>query len=214
MVKAPRNSDAGPPRQGRAARAIFRPCLELRPNLLILNHRFLETARLQRTMSRALLIPEIALAVVQELGSSGEGEQPPAKAVLIALARTCRALSEPALDVLWAEPQLWDLAVLMPADIWKIEEEGEGHSHRATLVSALPSPSRARACTLTYPCFPGALCTFCRHHGMRYGRAIPFLCQTCAFPLCRRPKHPPQMGFTVGPRTLGGNPSRCLSTLP
>jgi hypothetical protein len=164
-------------------------------------------------MSPALLIPEIALAVVQEMGSLGEGEKPLVKAALIALAQTCRALSEPALDVLWAAPQLWDLAVLMPADIWKIEEEGEGHNHRATVVSALPSPSRARACTLTYAYFLGALCTVNRHHGMRCGRAILFLCQTCAFPLCRRPKHPPQMGFTVGPRTLGGNPSQFISAL-
>jgi hypothetical protein len=67
-------------------------------------------------MHRALLVDEIAAAIVREvvlnLGAS--------KWELTSLARTCRSLSEPALDVLWESPLLWNLAQCMNADIWTI----------------------------------------------------------------------------------------------
>jgi hypothetical protein len=64
-------------------------------------------------MHRALCIPEVVTAVVQNFAMHKYDRELEDKRVLYALARTCRAFSEPALDCLWAVPDLWDLALLM-----------------------------------------------------------------------------------------------------
>jgi hypothetical protein len=71
-------------------------------------------------MHRALCIPEVVMAVVQNFAMHKYDRELEDKRVLYALARTCRAFSEPALDCLWAVPDLCDLALLMSEDIWKI----------------------------------------------------------------------------------------------
>jgi hypothetical protein len=80
-------------------------------------------------MHRALLIGEIAEAVVRELQTR--------LADVLALAKTCRALSEPAFDSIWACPPLDALAWRMSAHIWEVAKEpwSPRHPlrHRATL---------------------------------------------------------------------------------
>jgi hypothetical protein len=60
-------------------------------------------------MHRALAIEEVLRLIVDETCSHVD---------LVALTRVSRAFSEPALDLLWAEPPLWHLAVLMDARLW------------------------------------------------------------------------------------------------
>jgi hypothetical protein len=60
-------------------------------------------------MHRALAIEEVLRLIVDGTGSHVD---------LVALTRVSRAFSEPALDLLWAEPPLWHLAVLMDARLW------------------------------------------------------------------------------------------------
>jgi hypothetical protein len=67
-------------------------------------------------MYRALLVDEIAAAIVREVVLTQEAS----RWELTSLARTCRSFSEPALDVLWESPLLWNLAQRMNADIWTI----------------------------------------------------------------------------------------------
>jgi hypothetical protein len=67
-------------------------------------------------MHRCLYIPEISLLLCAELGGMR------AKKSLAALARTCVALCEPALDVLWYElSDLLPLVKCMPSDLWRLE---------------------------------------------------------------------------------------------
>jgi hypothetical protein len=61
-------------------------------------------------MHRALHIREVIGAVVDYLDQKS----------LASLSRTCRAFSEPALDVLWSRPSLTDLARYMPESSWEI----------------------------------------------------------------------------------------------
>jgi hypothetical protein len=66
-------------------------------------------------MHRALGIPEILSRIVRVMDVAKPGD-------LLPLTRISRAFSEPALDKLWEEPPLWDLAVLMNAQIWREEQ--------------------------------------------------------------------------------------------
>jgi acyl-coenzyme A synthetase/AMP-(fatty) acid ligase len=69
-------------------------------------------------MHAALALPELAGAVVRALDDT------PTRA---ALARTCRTLSAPALDALWAAPPVWHLARRMPEEMWAEECVGTYH---------------------------------------------------------------------------------------
>jgi hypothetical protein len=77
----------------------------------------------ERAMHRALRIPEIVRAIAGELSQPGPDAAGynPAQS-LAALARACRAFSEPALDLLWERPALWNLATLMREELWTVVE--------------------------------------------------------------------------------------------
>ena len=53
---------------------------------------------------------------------------PPDLRTVYALARTCRTLQEPALDVLWYRPKhgLWKLLTTLPHDLWVVDETPGG----------------------------------------------------------------------------------------
>jgi hypothetical protein len=67
-------------------------------------------------MHRALLIHEVVIAIARGLSGSY------CSADIAALARTCRAFCEPALDALWACPSDYHLAQTMSEKLWKNEE--------------------------------------------------------------------------------------------
>jgi hypothetical protein len=83
-------------------------------------------------MHRAFLIREIAEAIVRELHLLQTRLSD-----VLALAKTCRALSEPALDIIWAHPPLNALARRMSPRIWETPKEPWSPRHplrrRATL---------------------------------------------------------------------------------
>ena len=86
-------------------------------------------------MHRCLLIPEIARLICSELRNVG------ARKSLAALAQTCLAISEPALDSLWYEiHDIIPLVKCMPPDLWRLDIDGE----RKKLVNLFSSSS----CTL------------------------------------------------------------------
>jgi hypothetical protein len=60
-------------------------------------------------MHRALAIPEVLRLIMHQ--KKGISDRPD----VLALTRVSRAFSEPALDLLWEAPPLWNLAVLMDA---------------------------------------------------------------------------------------------------
>jgi hypothetical protein len=63
-------------------------------------------------MHRALAIPEVLRFIVHQKNEISS------KRDVLALTRVSRAFSEPALDLLWEAPPLWNLAVLMDARLW------------------------------------------------------------------------------------------------
>jgi hypothetical protein len=65
-----------------------------------------------------LLIREIVEAIVRELGLLQSRLSD-----VLALAKTCRALSEPALDAIWARPPLDALARCMSPHLWETASE-------------------------------------------------------------------------------------------
>jgi hypothetical protein len=67
-------------------------------------------------MHSALSIEDIVFLIVHELDPGCERDH----SALVALACTCRTLSEAALDVIWEEPSLWRLAKQMDARIWEV----------------------------------------------------------------------------------------------
>jgi hypothetical protein len=69
-------------------------------------------------MHRALLVLEIVEAIVRELGLLQSRLSD-----VLALAKTCRALSEPALDAIWARPPLDALARCMSRHLWSMASE-------------------------------------------------------------------------------------------
>jgi hypothetical protein len=94
-------------------------------------------------MHRFFLVEELVSAVLQFLGQDGQGS-------LAAVAYSCRALSDMALDELWVEAEFWDLAKTMRADLWEVTHErhmprGDWALHATqdvwTLVSRSPADS-------------------------------------------------------------------------
>jgi hypothetical protein len=70
-------------------------------------------------MHPALFIHEIRLAVAQDIAGEDRTD-------LVALALSCQAFSEPALDLLWQAPQPIRLAMRMKDELWTVrDEEGE-----------------------------------------------------------------------------------------
>jgi hypothetical protein len=67
-------------------------------------------------MHQALGIPEVVTYIVKEVEAAGLRD-------VAALARVSRVFSDPALDVLWAEPPIWDLAMLMDDDVMAVLNE-------------------------------------------------------------------------------------------
>jgi hypothetical protein len=64
-------------------------------------------------MHRAMYIGDVATSVARELKHCPVQN-------LVALACTCRALSEPALDVVWRYQTLWRLVRCIRKEIWTI----------------------------------------------------------------------------------------------
>jgi hypothetical protein len=67
-------------------------------------------------MHHALHIPEVVAFVILHVKSRRRRRQGDSN--LAALARTCHAFSDPALDALWEEPPLWHLARTMSERLW------------------------------------------------------------------------------------------------
>ncbi|KAH9834022.1 uncharacterized protein C8Q71DRAFT_156871 [Rhodofomes roseus] len=68
-------------------------------------------------MHRILTIPELLHLIFGEIDAD-EGR------LLLALALTCRAFKEPALDCLWASPDgLANLVEVLPTDLWRVSKE-------------------------------------------------------------------------------------------
>jgi hypothetical protein len=70
-------------------------------------------------MHRALHVNEIVSLIVGHLDCRGHRGRD--QLSLVALASTSRAFSEPALNRLWAAPQLWDLAKTMEQKLWVVK---------------------------------------------------------------------------------------------
>jgi hypothetical protein len=71
-------------------------------------------------MHRTLQIPEIFASICREIPPLSRGRlHRETSATLAALARTCKAFSGPALNILWRHPFLVDLLRCMPEDLWK-----------------------------------------------------------------------------------------------
>jgi hypothetical protein len=68
-------------------------------------------------MHRALLINELVESIIRHLVALTPEGTYTDTATLSSLARTCRALSEPALDAMWAKPDLWNLAQTIDSDL-------------------------------------------------------------------------------------------------
>jgi hypothetical protein len=58
------------------------------------------------------------------------------RGTLVALSTTSRVLSDAALDILWATPDVWNLAKCMDELIWRVEGVGDPYES-CVLVSAL-----------------------------------------------------------------------------
>jgi hypothetical protein len=66
-------------------------------------------------MHRPLHLQEVVAIIVGHLLTRHRN------ATLAALARTCHAFTDPALDALWEQPSLWYLAKTMSENLWTIE---------------------------------------------------------------------------------------------
>jgi hypothetical protein len=78
-------------------------------------------------MHCALRLEEIYARVVQCLASDMEKDEKEPLAALAALARTCRAFSDLALDIVWQAPPLLALAQRMDDSVWYMVEEKTEH---------------------------------------------------------------------------------------
>jgi hypothetical protein len=81
-------------------------------------------------MHPALHLVEVVSAIVGHLRPAPWQDSH----TLAALARSCRVLSDPALDALWAEPPIWHLARQMSNDVWVIVRTSEPPDLCYTLV--------------------------------------------------------------------------------
>jgi hypothetical protein len=87
-------------------------------------------------MHRALLWSEIVDSIFSFLRAEDRTAYESAPAIMTALARTCRALSEPALDIIWEYASPWNLARCMDTEIWNIRETTSARGRNGmTLVS-------------------------------------------------------------------------------
>jgi len=78
-------------------------------------------------MHRSLLISEVVANICYELAGY---HHPICPGSLAAFAATCRAMSEPALDVLWhAQSSLGPLLRCMPSDLWEAIERENGKTY-------------------------------------------------------------------------------------
>jgi hypothetical protein len=77
----------------------------------VFSHHF-ASSRLRTKMNRALRLEEIVTEIVSLCDAH----------TLTTFACTCRALSEAALDKIWEDPPIWQLAQLMCRDSWMIIE--------------------------------------------------------------------------------------------
>jgi hypothetical protein len=73
-------------------------------------------------MHRALHIQEVVAAII------GHVQSQRCNPTLAALARTCYAFTELALDALWEQPLPWYLAMTMSEDLWTIGIERSDRS--------------------------------------------------------------------------------------
>jgi hypothetical protein len=67
-------------------------------------------------MNRALGVPDVVHRIIEKVDAADPRD-------VVALARVSGAFSERALDVLWAEPPIWDLAMLMSDDVKIVRHE-------------------------------------------------------------------------------------------
>ena len=90
-------------------------------------------------MHHCLLIPELALYIVHFLADDRPAWQDSRylrnPRDVARLARTCKALLEPALDVLWrTQHSLAPLIMCLPPEVWQLTKRGK------TIVSRAPCP--------------------------------------------------------------------------
>lgn len=78
-------------------------------------------------MNRCLQAPEILRLICDELPTDGRD----ARQRLLAVALSCRALLEPALDRLWHTVSTFEiLRCTLPSDVWKVEKICIKHKER------------------------------------------------------------------------------------
>lgn len=87
-------------------------------------------------MHHCLLIPELALYIIHFLADDSSVRHDTHylknSADVAKLARTCKALAEPCLDVLWrTQHSLVPLIMCLPSDVWELTNRGK------TIVSSL-----------------------------------------------------------------------------
>jgi hypothetical protein len=75
------------------------------------SHHF-SSSTLHTKMNHALRLEEIVTEIVSLCDAHS----------LVTLARTCRAFSEAAMDKIWEDPPIWQLAQLMCRNLWMIIE--------------------------------------------------------------------------------------------
>lgn len=122
----------------------------------------------QDDMHRALLVQEILIVIFESVPTVPSSHPTDVRVLhrtLIALACTCRAFTDVALDILWRDPpSLATLIQCMPVDVWSITANvtperyiSEGLRHRANLVSTEQS-----CCILRRHMFIRRRCTLCK----------------------------------------------------
>jgi hypothetical protein len=139
---------------------------------LILDHHLVPPLSL--SSMRIRLSAEVLYMVVQQLDDLYD------RPTLLTLATTARALSDAALDVLWAPPNLWNLAKRMDGSLWYIEltQETRGYEDgvrpkwvsdtSATMHTSTPNPRcRRYTCPWTrtpvYILVNGSISTLARY---------------------------------------------------
>lgn len=90
-------------------------------------------------MHHCLLIPELTLHIIHFLADDRpachDSHYLRNSRDVAKLARTCKALAEPALDVLWkTQHSLSPLVMCLPPDLWELSKRGK------TIVSRAPRP--------------------------------------------------------------------------
>ena len=87
------------------------------------------------------LIPELAIRIIEKCAPAVVDGQPweiyrRGLGTWCALARTCRVLQEPALNLLWhRQDTLTHLVKCLPQDCWELKTSESGHDDLAGIVS-------------------------------------------------------------------------------